>query len=154
MVTFVGNFKLQVMKRHNTPELAKLFKSDELKEYLKNVLRELDEDDHEFKSLLKHGHEKYYSDLMDSMSKEFIVLAVESKKEKNYTRVERCIDGATFDVGEKVFDKIGKQILPIGRLYEDDRGLHVRLDFEDDDNTITWRNLSHIKKHNPRKKIR
>lgn len=125
--------------------LAVLFGNEELRVFLKNILKELDENPYELKKLLKHGYEKYHAEIIEELSNDFNPLIKDKKDENGFTRVERCIDGVIFEVGDVVRESVSKKKYPIGRMYEDDRGLHIRLNV-DGDNTITWRKLGQLEK--------
>lgn len=138
---------------NNRPELSELFKNEELRDFLKEVLIELD-NPYVLKRFLTDGVEKTYDDVIEQLSKSFKVIKKNPKKDGHldggYLEVERCIDGVRFKVGDKVRDlyaeEHGKEsVLPIGRMYEDDRGLHVQLVVKPEPNfTVTWRDLGRI----------
>lgn len=133
----------------NNPELATAFKNEELQLFFQRFLRDL-EDPYTLKEFLIEGYEKTWEKQFKQLKKSFTVIRQAKKKEDGFLEVERCIDGVRFKVGDVVRDLYAEEngkrsCLPIGRLYEDDRGLHVRLDVEPEPNlTITWRDLSTI----------
>lgn len=131
----------------NKPVLGDAFKSEEAKEFLQTLLKELS-DAYRLKHFLTVGHEKYFQEKINELSNHFHVMEYDKNEEDpfSYIKVKRCIDGVIFTVGDKVLDKQGLHLpaLPIGRMYEDERGLHVRLDVEPDGKSITWRDLSRI----------
>jgi hypothetical protein len=133
----------------NNPELSEAFKSEEVREFFLNFLKDLEEP-YNLKKFLKEGAEQTYMDQFAQLAKSFVPLktTTEENGDISFLIVERCTDGMRFNVGEMVFDKLGKRKLPIGRMYEDERGLHVRLDVEPDAASITWRDLSQIYKLN------
>lgn len=132
---------------NNKPALGDAFKHEEVKEFLYAMLKDLT-NAHSLKHFLTVGHEEYYKEQIKEISKHFYVLEVDTSDTADpysYKKVRRCIDGQIFTVGDRVMDirSVGPS-LPIGRLYEDERGLHVRLDVEPDGKCITWRDLSSI----------
>lgn len=131
----------------NNPELSTLFRNEELQLFFQRFLRDL-EDPYTLKDFLIDGYEKTWKDQYDQLKKSFIVIKHAENKEDGFIEVERCVDGQRFKVGDMVIDLCGNEddrILPIGRLYEDVRGLHVRLDVKPEPNlVVTWRDLSTI----------
>jgi hypothetical protein len=132
----------------NKPELSTLFRSDELKKFFSKLLEEL-EDPHVLKSFLKNGCEHLYDQQIKQLSKSFIPISYENQgiaeTGEAFHEIERCIDGVRFKLGDVVTDLLApnKPPLVIGRMYEDDRGLHIRLDYALE-NKLTWRDLSTI----------
>jgi len=136
----------------NNPIVSSAFKDEEVQSFLQQLFREM-EDPYTFKRFLKDGWKKTYREQYTQLQKSFTVIEAYWDKDKGFKTVERCIDGARFSVGDMVLDLVGldhpdrtvPRMLPIGRLYEDDRGLHVRLDVVPEPNlTLTWRDLSTI----------
>lgn len=131
----------------NDPELSTLFKNKELKRFMKNLLKNLEEP-YVLKEFLTLGAKKFYKKQLKQLSLSFIPIVLDETDKLHHTflEVERCIDGTRFKVGDLVIDLVDpeKRALPISRLYEDDRGLHIRLDV-DNEGCITWRDLSRIK---------
>lgn len=119
----------------NDPEISTMFKNEELQNFLARLLRELDESPYTLKEFLKNGWEKTYTEIMNELTKSFvpIVLDPEDKLQHTFLEVERCIDGARFKIGDLVIDLIVPEgrALPISKMYEDDRGLHIKLDVDD-----------------------
>jgi hypothetical protein len=133
----------------NNPEIAQIFAREDVQELIKRMLADI-ESPYTLKKFLKEGHEAYYEDIVSQLKDSFTV--IERGKEKDeYATVERSFDQQKFSVGETVtiVDKFDGQTKewngPIGRLYEDDRGLHVRIDL-DGTKSITWRKLSQLKR--------
>lgn len=134
----------------NNPALSEAFRNEELKKFLKKFLIEL-ENPHTLKSFLTKGAETLYNEQLEQLQKSFVVIKKNNVKtsphDAGYVEVERCIDGVRFKVGDKVIDLIDpkKRRLPIGRIYEDNDGLHIRLDVQPEPHlSITWRDLSTI----------
>ena len=132
----------------NKPALGEAFKSEDAKEYLQRIFEDL-HDAHTLKRFLTIGPVEYFNQEIKELKKHFYDLEHDTGnqfKDAAYLKVKRCIDGTIFKVGDKVIDKEDPKgrSLPIGRMYEDERGLHVRLDVEPDGKTITWRDLSRI----------
>lgn len=134
----------------NNPELSAAFRSDELKVFLRRFLEDL-HDAHALQYFLREGAEKIYENQIKQLSKSFVGLRPIQGEKKSYHSVIRCIDSQIFDVGDMVIDleDPNGRALPISLMYEDDRGLHVRLDV-DDKGTITWRDLSRIEHLQPK----
>jgi hypothetical protein len=90
-----------------------------------------------------------YNEQIIQLANSFIVIEEAKKKDDGYLVVERCLDKRRFAVGDLVIDLVDpkRRRLPIGRLYEDHRGLHVRLDIKEDKG-ITWRDLGRIEHDN------
>jgi len=138
----------------NNPEVSEAFKNEEVQLFFQRFLREM-EDPYVLKQFLINGYEKTWKEQFDQIRKSFKVITYAKKKEDGFLEVERIVDGVRFKVGDKVVDLVAKEnskerILPIGRLYEDDRGLHVRLDVIPEPNlTLTWRDLSTVEHANP-----
>jgi len=131
----------------NKPVLGDAFRSEEAKEFLETLLKEL-QDAYRLKHFLTVGYEKYFQEKINDLSNHFYIIEYDTNENDHfsYLQVKRCIDGVVFTVGDKVLDKESPTLrsLPIGRMYEDERGLHIRLDLEPDGKLITWRNLSRI----------
>lgn len=132
----------------NEPEISKAFRDENVQNFLRQIFREFDNGS-ALKSFLKLGWEASVEEQFKQLAKSFVVVEPLPKKDEGYKTVERCLDGAYFSVGEKVVDLLApldhpQRVKPIGRLYEDDRGLHVRLDYPDEG--LTWRDLSTIEK--------
>lgn len=131
----------------NKPALGDAFRSKEVKEYLQSLLKELS-DAKTLKHFLTVGHEKYFEEEIDKLSNHFYPMEVDGENTNLYIKVKRCIDGTIFSVGDRVIDKLDPsgKVSPIGLMYEDERGLHIRLDLKPEGKliTITWRDLSRI----------
>lgn len=128
----------------NNPELSEAFKNKALKKFLYDLFNDFD-DSYTLKNFLKKGFVEAYKQQIDELSNSFRVIEHDKEEKNSYLEVERCIDGVRFRVGDLVVDMHDpeKRYLPIGRMYEDDRGLHVRLDIKEE-KAITWRNLSKV----------
>jgi hypothetical protein len=134
----------------NNSELSTLFKNEELQLFFQRFLRELEEP-YTLKEFLKDGWEKTYEKQFQQLRKSFTVVEKNPKKDGHldggFLEVERCIDSVRFRVGDVVRDldvyPDGKiHTYPISRLYEDDRGLHVRFDMGE--GSVSWSDLSRI----------
>lgn len=134
----------------NNPELSTAFQNEELQLFFQRFLREL-ENPYTLKQFLRDGYKKTWTEQLAQLQKSFIVIKKNPKKDGHldggYLEVERCIDGVRFKVGDEVVDLIDpkKRRHPIGRMYEDDRGLLIRLDITPEPNLVlTWRDLGRI----------
>lgn len=133
----------------NNPELALAFRSKELRKFFLEYLTELEEDPHVLKAFLVNGAENSFEKQMNQLSKSFQVIGKLRNVENEYTAVIRMIDGIVFSVGDMVVDEVQRKHngivkkYKISKMYEDDRGLHVRLNVDGED-VIMWRNLSQI----------
>jgi hypothetical protein len=132
----------------NYPQLAELFRNDELKKFFLDYLTELEDDPHTLKAFLKEGAENAYNKQIANLSNSFRIVRKTRIEDKAYEVVERSIDGVEFKLGDMVIDEVKRkhdgtiQRYKISRMYEDDRGLHVKLDVNEDQ--FTWRFLSQI----------
>jgi hypothetical protein len=131
---------------HNEPQLSQHFRDEELKAFFLNFLKNL-EKPYQLKEFLVKGADKIFDEQLKQLSKSFVQLT-RSSEPNTYESVIRCVDGQIFSVGDLVIDLEApyQRALPIGRMYEDDRGLNIRLDIKED-NAITWRDLSRIAFH-------
>lgn len=127
----------------NNPELSTAFKSNEAKDFLLELLKQLHKG-RNMKEFLIKGSRHTYNELIEELSKSFKAISRDPKAAMAYGEVERCIDGVRFKKNEVVLDKLSNKKYPITRMYEDDRGLHVQLTVNDGE--ITWRKLSEIEK--------
>jgi len=132
----------------NNPQLAELFRNQELKKFFLDYLTELESDPHTLKAFLKEGAENTYNKQMENLFNSFRIVRRTREEHTSYEVVERSIDGVEFKLGDRVIDEVKRKHdgtivrYKIAILYEDDRGLHVRLDINNDE--FTWRNLSQI----------
>jgi hypothetical protein len=124
----------------NKPEIAKMFGDKDLKDFVLNILFDIENRD--LKEFLVKGSTKFLEEYIKQLSNSFTVIEAGKTKDDSYIAVERSIDGLIFKLNEKV--RIRGEILPICRLYEDDRGLHVRLDYPE--RAIGWAYLGDLKK--------
>lgn len=127
----------------NNPELAEIFSREDVQELLKRILSDIEE--YSFKDLLKEGHQKFCEDIIDQLKNSFEIL--ESSKEDreaiSITKVKRSFDGKIFSTGDLSTQNGTK----IGRMYinstRDDK-LKIRLDYNDNKGTITWREINQL----------
>ncbi len=129
----------------NNPIVSEAFQSEEVKDFFRSFLMKLGEP-YTLRAFLKDGVDKTYEDQLAQLAKSFIPFKNVANEEEVFEEVVRCIDGVHFKLGDLVIDKEApdQPALPISRMYEDDRGLHVQLLVDKDKWTITWRDLSQI----------
>lgn len=124
----------------NNPILSEAFQKEEVKMFFKNLLEEL-YDAYTLKEFLTDGFEKTYQNQIKQLSKSFIPIVYDINDVKIFLQVMRCIDKEMFMINRVVLDKVSNQNFIIGKMYEDNRGLHIQLKV---DESITWRDLSQI----------
>lgn len=139
----------------NNASIADIFADEEMQDFLKSIFRDLDENPYTLRKFLTFGYEKYYEGVINELKDSFrVITAIDNKDDKNtFEKVVRCVDGTTFSLEDIVYDMVdptGKSLYPISRMYEDDRGLHIRLQVNKE--TITWRTLSQIEHYLPEAK--
>lgn len=133
----------------NHPSLSEAFKNEEIQDFFLDYLKKIS-DGYHLKQFLIDGPEKTFQQQMDQFAKSFVPVITNQPvlnhlDKETYQEVKRCLDGVHFKVGDMVYNKDAKkkEKYPIGRMYADERGLHVQL-IVDGKGRIMWSNLGRI----------
>jgi len=129
----------------NNPELAHFMGKEEVLEYIKDILKDIEEDS--LRKFVKDGYKTYFKDMKYQLKNSFRIIrsTIEDHNHVSVQEVERSFDGKIFKLND-VVDANGL-VLPITRMYLDSphaNKLNIKLSYPDGE-TFTWRCLADLK---------
>lgn len=126
----------------NNPELAKIFAREDVQEFVKRILFDIEENS--FKTFIKKGYDKFYKEeIIDQLRQSYEIIESENiDGDIVISKLRRAFDGKEFVLDQEVMH-FGTRAR-IARMYVRDQDEHVNIKLVYDHHMMTWSQLKDL----------